>query len=82
MRKGGSIKCASESQSPARDASVPMLRTAACVAAAAVASWNGGRGEWAQTSPAGRIAKVEELVKELKPKRDEIISARLSRIDL
>lgn len=41
---------------------------------AAVASWNNGRGEWAQTSPAGRIAKIEQLVAELKPKRDEIIN--------
>ena len=36
---------------------------------AAVASWKGGRGVWAQASPATRIAKVEELVKELMPKR-------------
>ena len=41
---------------------------------AAVKSWNNGRGVWAQTSPAGRIAKIEELVAELKPKRDEIIN--------
>ena len=41
---------------------------------AAVKSWNNGRGEWAQTSPAGRIAKIEQLVEELKPKRDEIIN--------
>ena len=39
---------------------------------AATASWNHGRGVWAQTSPAGRIAKVEELVMLLKPKRDEV----------
>ena len=41
---------------------------------AAVRSWSNGRGAWAQTSPAGRIAKIQELVKELKPKRDEIIN--------
>jgi len=41
---------------------------------AAVTSWKGGRGVWAQASPATRIAKVEELVKELLPKRDEIIN--------
>jgi len=41
---------------------------------AACAAWNNGRGAWAQTPPAARIAKVEELVKELKPKRDEIIN--------
>ena len=41
---------------------------------AAVKSWNNGRGVWAQTSPAGRIAKIEELIAELKPKRDEIIN--------
>jgi len=41
---------------------------------AAVKSWNNGRGEWALATPATRIAKIEELVKELKPKRDEIIN--------
>ena len=41
---------------------------------AAVASWKNGRGEWAQASPATRIAKIEELVVELKPLRDEIIN--------
>jgi glyceraldehyde-3-phosphate dehydrogenase (NADP+) len=29
---------------------------------------------WALTPPAGRIAKIEQLVAELKPKRDEIIN--------
>ena len=42
---------------------------------AAVASWKNGRGEWAQASPATRIAKIEELVVELKPLRDEKILA-------
>ena len=41
---------------------------------AAVNSWKNGRGEWAQSSPKHRIAKIEELVTELKPKRDEIIN--------
>ena len=41
---------------------------------AAVASWNHGRGAWAQASPETRILKVQELVEALKPKRAEIIS--------
>jgi len=41
---------------------------------AATKSWNMGRGEWAQASPAHRIAKVQELVAELKPLRDQIIN--------
>lgn len=41
---------------------------------AAVRSWNNGRGEWAQATPAVREAKIEELVTELKTKRDEIIN--------
>jgi len=41
---------------------------------AATASWNMGRGEWAQATPAHRIAKVQELVAELMPLRDQIIS--------
>ena len=41
---------------------------------AAVASWNNGRGAWAQAPPSARIAKIEELITELKPKRDEIIN--------
>ena len=41
---------------------------------AATKSWDHGRGEWAQASPETRIAKVEELVVELKSKRDEIIN--------
>ena len=41
---------------------------------AATKSWAMGRGEWAQTSPAVRIKKVEELVAELKPLRDQIIN--------
>ena len=41
---------------------------------AAVKAWNSGRGKWAQTAPAERIATIEALVAELKPKRDEIIN--------
>jgi len=41
---------------------------------AAVKSWNHGRGEWALASPSYRISKIEQLVEELKPKRDEIIN--------
>jgi len=41
---------------------------------AACASWNHGRGVWAQSTPEARIAKIEELIVELKPKRDEIIN--------
>jgi len=41
---------------------------------AATRSWNAGRGEWAQSTPAHRIAKIEELVAELKPLRDQIIN--------
>jgi len=41
---------------------------------AAVKSWNHGRGEWALASPSHRISKIEQLVEELKPKRDEIIN--------
>merc|ERR1719326_1002181 len=41
---------------------------------AAVASWKGGRGVWAQSTPETRIAKVLELVEALMPKRDEIIN--------
>ena len=41
---------------------------------AAVKSWNSGRGTWAQTPAAQRIATIETLVAELKPKRDEIIN--------
>ena len=42
---------------------------------AAVASWNHGRGAWAQAKAETRIAKVEELMTELKAsKRDEIIN--------
>jgi len=41
---------------------------------AATKSWAMGRGEWAQATPAHRIAKVEELVTALKPLRDQIIN--------
>ena len=41
---------------------------------AACRAWNHGRGEWAQASPATRALKIEELVRELKTKRDEIIN--------
>ena len=41
---------------------------------AATKSWAMGRGEWAQATPAHRIAKVQELVAELKPLRDQIIN--------
>ena len=38
---------------------------------AATKSWNMGRGEWAQASPAHRIAKVEELVTDMLAKRQK-----------
>ena len=41
---------------------------------AARKSWNMGRGAWAQATPAHRIAKIEELIAELKPLRDTIIN--------
>ncbi|EOD05025.1 glyceraldehyde-3-phosphate dehydrogenase [Emiliania huxleyi CCMP1516] len=40
---------------------------------AAVASWSHGRGEWALATPEHRIAKIEELVKELKTVREQIV---------
>ena len=40
---------------------------------AATKAWNAGRGEWALASPAHRIAKIEQLVVELKTMREEIV---------
>mmetsp|Transcript_3427 Transcript_3427/g.7130 ORF Transcript_3427/g.7130 Transcript_3427/m.7130 type:complete len:531 (-) Transcript_3427:379-1971(-) len=41
---------------------------------AATASWNHGRGAWALASPAHRVAKIQELVVELKKHREQIVN--------
>eukprot|EP00965_Chrysotila_dentata_P256287 6212498-Pleurochrysis_carterae.AAC.3 len=38
---------------------------------AAAASWNHGHGAWALATPAHRIAKIQELVAELKKHREQ-----------